>query len=199
MQHRRGAPFKGSGSTVVLDDTDRIFTETWVSIGNVSTSNKLRHSNKLRLNHPITVMYGEGSTNGGWQAAVDPLAGKAASIDESVQLQTVRATTSSADEVLVNLLHVFGKDEMPAGSAAPKTVDLAALITPFRPDLVTFNETTLNGMVGKAQAAVERIVWKTTPPSAPAGAQAAPAATARDGATLIIHPFEFKTYLAKEF
>jgi len=148
VQHRRGGPFQGSGSTVVLDDTDRIFTETWVSLGNVSASNKLRHSNKLRLNHPLTVMFGEHKTNGNTRHMVDPLAGKAASIEESLHLQTVRATTSTADELLVNLLHIFGKGELPAQSAEPKSVDLSTLIAPFRPDLTSFNETTLNGMVG---------------------------------------------------
>jgi len=52
MQHQRGGPFVAGHGTVVLDDSDRIFTETWVSLGNVSASNALRHSNKLRLNHP---------------------------------------------------------------------------------------------------------------------------------------------------
>ena len=197
MQHRRGAPFGGTGSTVVLDDTDRIFTETWVSIGGVAASNKLRHSNKLRLNHPLTVMFADGKTNGATRAAVDPMAAKVTSIDESVQLQTVRATTSTADEVLVNFLHVFGKDELPAASAGPKTVDLQAIIAPFRPELITFNETTLNGMVSKEQAEAERMVWKTTTP--PKAAPKAAVSVHADDSTLSIQPFEFRTFLAKEF
>jgi len=203
MQHRRGGPFGGSGSTVVLDDTDRLFTETWVSIGNVSRSNELRHSNKLRLNHPLEVMFGDAKTNGNAKHTVDPLAGKVESIEDSVHLQTVRATTSTADELLVNLLHIFGKEEMPAQSAQPKNVDLNALIAPFRPDLTSFNETTLNGMVGKEQAAAERMVWTTTPPT-PSSPKTTTAATdggekADDGSTLMINPFEFRTFLATEF
>ena len=196
VQHRRGGPFQGSGSTVVLDDTDRIFTETWISLGNVSSSNKLRHSNKLRLNHPLSVMFGEHKTNGNARHMVDPLAVATGGIAESVHLQTLRATTSTADELLVNLLHVFGKEELPAQSAQPKAIDLLSLIAPFRPDLTHFNETTLNGMVGKQQAASERMVWKTTPPSV--REQSAGAETS-DGATLTISPFEFRTFLAKEF
>ena len=196
VQHRRGGPFQGSGSTVVLDDTDRILTETWVSLGNVSASNKLRHSNKLRLNHPLSVMFGEHKTNGNARHMVYPLAVATGGIAESVHLQTLRATTSTADELLVNLLHVFGKGELPAQSAQPKPVDLLAMIAPFRPDLTHFNETTLNGMVGKEQAASERIVWKTTPPSV--REQSAAAEAAADGATLI-NPFEFRTFLAKEY
>ena len=49
------------------------------------------------------------------------------------------------------ILHIFGKGELPAQSAEPKSVDLSTLIAPFRPDLTSFNETTLNGMVGKEQ------------------------------------------------
>ena len=197
MQHRRGAPYGGTGGTVVIDDTDRIFTETWVSIGSVAASNKLRHSNKLRLNHPLTVMFADGKTNGATRAVIDPLAAKVTSIDESVHLQTVRATTSTADEVLVNFLHVFGKNELPAASTGAKSVDMEALISPFRPELVNFNETSLNGMVSKEQAEAERMVWKTTTP--PKAAPVAPASARSDGSTMSIQPFEFKMFLAKEF
>ena len=93
-------------------------------------------------------------------------------------------------------MHIFGKEELPAESAQPKNVDLSSLIAPFRPDLTRFNETTLNGMVGKAQAESERMVWKTTPASTYDQPKAADTA---DGATLMINPFEFRTFLAKEY
>ena len=33
LHHRRVAPFFGAGSTVVLDDTDRVGTTMWVAVG----------------------------------------------------------------------------------------------------------------------------------------------------------------------
>ena len=32
VQHRRGGPFLAGKGTVVLDDTDRIFTQTWLNV-----------------------------------------------------------------------------------------------------------------------------------------------------------------------
>jgi hypothetical protein len=202
VQHRRGGPFQGSGSTVVLDDTDRIFTETWVSIGNVSRSNELRHSNKLRLNHPLVLMFGEHKTNGDTKHKVDPLAGNISGLGDSVQLQTVRATSSTADELFVNLLHTFSKAELPAHKAQPQPVDLLSIISPFRPELTTFNETTLSGLVSKEQAEAERMVFKTTsPPSTSdnAGRNKAQVPASGGSATLTIDPFEFRSFLAKAF
>ena len=194
MQHRRGGPFEGSGSTVVLDDTDRLLTETWLAVGNVSAANRLRHSNKLRLNHPLSVLFGDGVT-AARKHLVDPLAGQVPSMGESVHLQSVRATSSSADEVLLNLLHVYGEKELPAHLHQPQNLDLAALLKPFRPDLTALNETSLNGMVPKEEAETERRVWKTASPPRTAARAEQPEA----GGALLIRPFEFKTFLAKEF
>ena len=169
-------------------------TETWLSVGNVSTANRLRHSNKLRLNHPLSVLFGDG-VSAARKHLVDPLAGQVPSMGESVHLQSVRATSSSADEVLLNLLHVYGEKELPAHLHQPQNLDLAALLKPFRPDLTALNETSLNGMVSKEEAETERRVWKTaSPPSSAARAEQPEA-----GGALLIRPFEFKTFLAKEF
>lgn len=58
MQHRRGGPYLGSGETVVLDDVDRIFTETWLSIGDREKSNRMRIAMRQRLNHPLVLVAG---------------------------------------------------------------------------------------------------------------------------------------------
>ena len=193
VQHRRGAPFEGSGSTVVIDDTDRLFTQTWLSVGNSSTANTLRHSNKLRLNHPFDVMFAAGpSTTADSPLLVDPIK-NAQSVPASVHLQTVRATSSSADEVLLNLMHVFGSAEQPAAATKPMSLDLGSLLKPFRPALTSFNETTINGMIPKD--ALERLPWKTTKPAA----QHKPVAAAAAAHMLTIAAFEIRTFLATEF
>ena len=199
MQHRRGGPFAPGHGTVVLDDTDRILTDTWISLGNASHSNMLRHSNKLRLNHPLLVMFGDPlATNGRKRELNDPLARHASGLDASLHLQTARATSADATEVLVNLLHVYSSHETPSTRAQPKRADLSALLWPFRPDLAGhFNETTLNGMLPKDIAESEKLSWQTTaPPSPPA--PPAPPSGGGSGA-VIVQPFEFRTFLAKEF
>ena len=199
MQHRRGAPFTPGHGTVVLDDSDRILTDTWISLGNASHSNMLRHSNKLRLNHPLTVMFGDhGATNGHKRQFTDPLARHATGLDASLHLQTARATSADATEVLVNLLHVYSSHETPSTRAQAKHADLSALIWPFRPDLAGhFNETTLNGMLPKHIAESEKLSWQTTAPPPP---PAPPAPSSRGGSGAVeVQPFEFRTFLAKEF
>jgi len=195
MQHRRGGPFVAGHGTVVLDDSDRIFTETWVSLGNVSASNALRHSNKLRLNHPLTVMFGDGATSKA-PVLVDP---KAAMVGKglaaNVQLQTARATSATADEILINLFHIYGKQEQPAAAAAPTSVDLSALLRPFRPALTSLNETTLNGMI--PIETLKRLQWKTVGGDTAAQREAVAAAAPNADGSLTIKPFEFRTFLAK--
>ena len=146
-------------------------------------------------------MFGDSKTNGAKRQLVDPFAGEAAGLPDALHLQTVRATTSGAEELLVNLLHVFSGNEQPAASAAPQRADLPSLLAPFRPDLVDFNETTLNGMLPKAEAEAAKMVWKTVPTAAAAEPlpRAAEPAKLAAGGQVSVMPFEFKTFLAKAF
>ena len=42
----------------MLDDTDRIFTQTWISVGGAKQANRDRVQMKLRLNHPLQLFFG---------------------------------------------------------------------------------------------------------------------------------------------
>jgi hypothetical protein len=214
VQHRRGGPFEGHGGTVVIDDTDRIFTHTWVSIGNVSRSNELRHSNKLRLNHPLMVMFGCDPASPGCKPPtsfkkVDPVASKFGSaggegLPKPVHLQSVRATSENATEVLLRLLHVYGSTEQPAAASKAVSVDLGKLLAPFEgigsaaaaKGFTHFNETILNGMI--PASSLKRLKWKTV---ASQDETAGPDSSAErqirrhSDTELSISPFEFRTFL----
>ena len=221
VQHRRGGPFSGSGGTVVIDDSDRIFSETWVAIGNVSRSNTLRHANKLRLNHPLQVLFAptgrgrpasrattghasdgrltHGANSVGERApGDDPLASVVKGLPSNVLLQGARATSSSRDELLVSLLHVFGEGESPAGASQPVDIDLAALLRAFRPELSQFDETILNGLIPKAD--LTRLKWNTTQDlqgAARTRATRSVERVLRSAAQITIDPFELKAYMVK--
>eukprot|EP00658_Telonema_sp_P-2_P058738 TRINITY_DN4728_c0_g2_i1.p1 TRINITY_DN4728_c0_g2~~TRINITY_DN4728_c0_g2_i1.p1 ORF type:complete len:827 (+),score=171.69 TRINITY_DN4728_c0_g2_i1:274-2754(+) len=188
IQHRRGAPFDGSGGTVVLDDTDRILTQTWISIGNVSHANQLRHSNKLRLNHPLILLFGKGKTS-----SVDSVQG-VESLPGNVYMQSIRATSSAADELLLRVMHVFGKGEQPVESASAVDVDLVRVVAPFRPTMVGFNETSLSGLVPRADMA--RVRWNA---EGARGDGSFKLVGGEEGGRLRVNPFEFRTVVATQF
>jgi hypothetical protein len=207
-------PFEGHGGTVVIDDTDRIWSETWIGIGNTSRANALRHSNKLRLNHPLQVMFAPAAAvHGSAQvqstheqqtgpphhpvprvALRDPLGTAVAGLASSVHLQNVRATSSTRDELLVSLLHVYQGDELPASASRPASVDLPMLLRPFRPDLSQYVETTLNGLLPKAN--LSRLAWNTTRAAIDKPRPARGSALGQLAAGLIsIDPFEWKAFI----
>jgi hypothetical protein len=164
VQHRRGGPTNMGGpkaEQIVLDDVDRILTQTWLSVGNSIRANALRHSNKLRVNHPLVLLFAR--TNGAASFGVDaPVLvdrlGKMLNrgLPVSVHLHAVRATSVSADEVLLSVLNVVGAQEP---GAETQSIDLGAVVRSFRPELAMLNETTLNGLTPKAE--LERMQWKT--------------------------------------
>ena len=69
-------------------------------------------------------------------------------------------SSSSRDELLVSLLHVFGEGESPAWASQPVDIDLAALLRAFRPELSQFDETILSGLIPKAD--LTRLKWNST-------------------------------------
>jgi hypothetical protein len=168
MQHRRGHALTGVDGNLALDDADRIFSETWISIGNVSASNRLRHGNKLRLNHPLAVMFGlpsPGSDPAGLRDRFGRHESSSAlsavpSVPAQIHMQTIRATNVSAKELMLNAMHLFGKSELPVEDSAPIDINLAAILEAFRPDVAAnVHETTLNGMLPKKD--LNRHHWKT--------------------------------------
>lgn len=205
MQHRRGAPFSGSGSTVVIDDTDRTFSETWLSVGNVSRSNELRHANKLRLNHPPLLLFDTAGTKATpllhplqrtvARTPTDPLAAQIADLPTNVLLQNVRATSANRSELMLTLLHVFGSNEQPAASSRPTPLDLTSIINPFRPELQLYTETILNGLLPKAQ--LTRLKWNVTNAASATHVSKLGASELAVDAQLTLRPFEFRTFLVK--
>ena len=193
MQHRRGGPYTGSGGTVVLDDADRTFSETWLSLGNASRANALRHENKRRLNRPLALAYAV-KPAGAKGTAVDSLGAKAAALPSSLLLQSVRATAPEREELYVNLLHEYAVGELPKTASAAADVDLGALIGPFRPELRSFAETTLDGMIPIGE--LDRLHWNTT--GAKRAGDAMSRAASAEHEQLTIRPFELRTFLARE-
>ena len=104
VQHRRGGPFLAGHGTVVLDDTDRIFTQTWLNVGAKTKANRARIDMRQRLNHPLVLAYAHASASSG--AAPSGAAG-IAGLPSSIHLQSVRSTNPTNSEFLLRLQHLY--------------------------------------------------------------------------------------------
>ncbi len=168
IQHRRGLPYLGSGGTVVLDDTDRIFTHTWISVGGATQANRDRVSMKLRLNHPLQLFFGVAAANktrngdGTGGAAASALrhrsllarvdrAGVSAALPTNLHLQSVRSvgapSIAQGGGVLVRIRHMFAAGEDKELSA-PSEVDVLAL---FGGAAAKATEVTLTGILPRSE------------------------------------------------
>ena len=194
VQHRRATPYLGSGGTVVLDDSDKIFTETWVSIGETHESNRLRAENKLRLNRKVTAVFGKYDAKAAaakvTATATATATAAAASLPQQLHLQTVRATSATAGEMIVRLQHVFAEGEDPTLSV-PVDLDIAAFVKSILPPGIKAlppQEMTLDG----AQPIATQVKRRHFPTAAAMDANA-PSVGAPRVATSV-RPFELKTY-----
>ena len=210
IQHRRALPFSGSGGTVVLDDTDRIFTQSWLSLGNRTASNRLRAENKLRLNRPIVLLFGKGAAAAAAPAAASPAApavptvadgADAGVLPPGIHLQTVRATSARGDELILRLQHTFAKGE-DGGLSVPQHVDTAALLRALLPSGTTAAstmETTLDGaqdvsVMAKRRRFPAEPAQDSNPPTAPATAAAEPDSTGSARGPTTVLPFQLRTF-----
>eukprot|EP00039_Didymoeca_costata_P011753 m.166415 g.166415 ORF g.166415 m.166415 type:complete len:1037 (+) comp15278_c0_seq5:70-3180(+) len=150
MMQRRHQPFFPGQPTIVLDDTDRLLVQIWLSLGPQVSSNRMRHTMKTRLNHPLQAVYGNVSTdttsshhafNSEWPA--------------NIELQSVRARSASREKVLVRVRHIYAKGE-DHGMSLPVKVALSdiGMYTSGR-------EVTLTGLTGIANASQARIRWNS--------------------------------------
>jgi len=190
MQHRRGGAYTGTGGTVVLDDADRIFTQTWISLGSASQSNALRTPMKLRLNHPPVLAF----TRGG-HLLTTPKPLMSASFPEALHLQSVRATMPDAASVLVRMQHMFSKGE-DSRHSRPVEVSLEGLFPGLR-GLKDVQETALNGLVPRQQRDAERTHFPVMAPHKQAysgGVTPTVAQNATHGG-VAVGPFEFRTFV----
>lgn len=204
VQHRRGVALTGVDGNLAMDDADRVFTQTWVSLGPVNSSNRLRQSNKLRLNHPLALMFEVGSKEhqaevgrGSPQQQLHDRRQAGDGLPSQIHAQSVRATDPNASQILVNVMHVCDKGSEPASDSQPVSVDLAALLAPFR-SLTSFEETTINGVT--PTSTLHRLRWNTTAPSpnAPEHHAEDTQKEAQDGAAVLLPPGGLRAFLAAE-
>ena len=152
LLHRRARPFRMGEGTVVLDDTDRLFTRTWLAVGPQQEANRLRIAGKLRLHHPTALAFAAVASNASSllrsrrdvtrradssssrRATEAALAGRAlaAELPPPVHLQSVRAAVPNGSTVLVRLRHMYGAHE-DASYSAPVQVDLAQFLAAALP------------------------------------------------------------------
>jgi len=183
MHHRRGGAYDGTGGTVVLDDTDRIFTETFLSIGKAQSSNALRATMKLRLNNPLVL----GFTTAALKST--PEAMMTAGFAESLNLQTVRATALEGDTVLVRLQHMFSAGEDPVMSQ-PVKLSLLRLF-PALMGKLSVEERSLNGLVPRSELEQSRERF----PAHPSPLSELPEAVEDSPGALVVNPFELRTFV----
>ena len=160
VQHRRGTPYTGTGGTVVLDDIDRIFTQTWVALGPKEQANRDRVSMKLRLNHPPRYFFARGGnktktiasstskgrirgTNRGERAM-----GGVGELPDALHLQAVRALgpDPKSDGMLVRLRSMFATGE-DSDKSQPQTVDVLGLFSGLPEPPKKAEEVTLSGIM----------------------------------------------------
>ena len=98
LLHRRARAFRTGEGTVVLDDVDRIFTVTWLALGERQVTNRQRISMKTRLHHPPVLAFAPRAPN---PTAPNPTARK---------LTAVRTTARTARTALA--LHLPSADEL---------------------------------------------------------------------------------------
>jgi len=134
-----------SGS-IILDDASRVTARTWVSLAPVVSSNRRRQEMKLRMAHPITVLFSAES-----HAASRP---PVPSLPRNVHLQTLKLDSNGA--VLLRLMHIYASGEDPVLSNAA-TVDITPLFAAFGKKIGAIVETTASGMV--PLSAVHRPSW----------------------------------------
>jgi hypothetical protein len=191
MQHRRGEPYKGTGGTVVLDDTDRIFTQTWVNVGNQTAANRMRVAMKQQLNHPLTLLFGAAPSKDTVKASSSGSSSILSAIDSlpaGLHLQWARMTGETSRELLIRFQHLFAKGEDPSMSA-PRTIDVAQFLASAGLQAKNITEVTLTGFLPKSD--LKRQHFPAESAAAPFVAEPA----AEGGVGTVVQPYELRTFL----
>lgn len=201
MHHRRVTPYAGVGSTVVLDDTDRIHTSTWVSVGPKTDSNRQRLRMRDDLNRPLIALAADGAQDAAAhvQRAAKLQQTSTDLLPQNVRLQSVRALVTNASLVLVRLQHTFAPGDDPDLSVAA-CVDVGALVDAIlggNSDKVQdMTEVTLDA--GMPVGDVKRLQWNTTDDSKPQQlAGRAAAIDCKGQYKFVLQPFEIKALLVE--
>ena len=132
MQHRRALPFRGSivGHTpVVLDDTDRLLSTTWIALGRETQANRLRHEYKKRRIAPPVLAF---ATVPRRRKGVAGAGGGTFELPLAVHLQSVRALEPNASAFLLRLQHMYatGEDAQRSTTASVDLKELLAAVAP---------------------------------------------------------------------
>ena len=170
MQRRRTSAFDGQNSIVALDDVDRIHTEMFLFLGDLSDANDKQVEMKLDLNTPLVYTYTSSSIDVDHHDNDDgnKQGGELYSLPFNVRLQTVRATSSEGNEMIIRLRHLFAVDDV-STYAKPVDVNLGRFLctTLLRGGgggknvvLKSIDEMTLNAYIDLDD--LKRLKWNTT-------------------------------------
>jgi hypothetical protein len=189
LLHRRARAFRTGEGTVVLDDVDRIFTETWLALGERQVTNRQRISMKTRLHHPPVLAFAPRAPNPtARKLAAAPTPRTTAQIaraapalhsltDElptQLHLQSVRAINSNGSTLLVRLQHMYGAHE-DASLSVPVQLDLPKFLASIMPSATKLSSPREMALDGFRSAAARRARRRF--PTSQAGAHG-PSATA---------------------
>jgi len=133
FQHRRAIPkHPGKTGSVVLDDTDRIFSQIWISLGQTTTSNRDRIAMKLALARPPALAFGTTpvaptATSSATATATSGASRATPILPAGVHLQSVRASDPNISALVFRLQHLYADGEDPIYSTS-MPVDPATVI-----------------------------------------------------------------------
>eukprot|EP01060_Flectonema_neradi_P009613 TRINITY_DN16849_c0_g1_i1.p1 TRINITY_DN16849_c0_g1~~TRINITY_DN16849_c0_g1_i1.p1 ORF type:complete len:1010 (+),score=170.03 TRINITY_DN16849_c0_g1_i1:366-3032(+) len=170
--HRRS--LNEHSGAVVNDDVNRITSSTWVSLGPVQQTNRIRQQMKLRMSHPIRPFYL--STT----ASVPAGSVNVGSFPEQIHLQSVRRDSNGTNTAIIRFMHTYSKGEDTVLSA-PVTINMVPYFAGFGKKIVTVTEMTASGMV--PLASVHRRSWNATA-----------AASSIDPTSVLMGPMDVRTF-----
>jgi hypothetical protein len=131
FQHRRSiAKYPGKTGSIVLDDTERLFSQVWLTVGDVISSNRARVAMKLARSRPPALAFAPAGT-----AAPSPTAKAGPTIPvlpPEVHLQSVRASDANVSELVFRLQHLYALGEDPDHSFS-QTIDPTAVLDKMLP------------------------------------------------------------------
>jgi hypothetical protein len=167
MHHRRTSAFDGQNSIVALDDVDRIHTEMFLFLGDLSEANDKQVEMKLDLNTPLVYTYTSSLIDVDHHDNDDgnKQDGELYSLPFNVRLQTVRATSSEGNEMIIRLRHLFAVDDV-STYAKPVDVNLGKFLCTTllgggkNVVLKSIDEMTLNAYIDLDD--LKRLKWNTT-------------------------------------
>ena len=132
--------------SVILDDVTRNTHHTWVSIGRTNQTNRLRQQMKLRMAHPISLLFASKPVN---------VNAGLPSLPDNIHLQSLKLDSNGT--VLLRLMHVYAKGEDPELSVSTD-VNLLPFLESSGRSVLSVVEMCASGMV--PLSSVHRPSWQ---------------------------------------